>query len=71
MTNSTVKASQMTALATAFALIPLALSGQKAGNEIQAPMAIVILSGLITATALNMLVVPLVYDWVLARRNAA
>ncbi len=64
----------MTALATAFALVPLALGGHEAGNEIEAPMAVVILSGLITATALNMLVVPLVYDTVLrarARRRAS
>ena len=51
----------MTALATALALIPLALSLGKPGSEIQAPMALVILCGLATSTALNMLVVPALY----------
>lgn len=51
----------MTALATALALIPLALAAGKPGGEIQAPMAIVILWGLLTSTVLNMLVVPAVY----------
>lgn len=48
----------MTALATGIALIPLALGGGEPGSEIQAPMAIVILFGLLTSTALNMLVIP-------------
>jgi Cu/Ag efflux pump CusA len=48
----------MTALTTALALLPLALQGGKPGNEIQNPLAIVILGGLITATFLNMIVVP-------------
>ena len=51
----------MTAMSTALALIPLALSGGKAGSEIQTPMAIVILSGLMTSTLLNMVVVPTMY----------
>ena len=51
----------MTALTTALALIPLALKGSEAGNEIQSPMAIVILGGLLTATFLNVFVVPCVY----------
>ncbi len=51
----------MTALASALALIPLALGGNKPGNEIQSPMAIVILGGLITSTLLNLIVVPSVY----------
>ncbi|SDJ51076.1 efflux RND transporter permease subunit [Microbulbifer yueqingensis] len=51
----------MTALATAFALIPLALAAGQPGSEIQAPMAIVILCGLLSSTALNMLVVPVMY----------
>jgi len=51
----------MTALTTALALIPLALKGSEAGNEIQSPMAIVILGGLLTATLLNIFVVPCVY----------
>jgi CzcA family heavy metal efflux pump len=51
----------MTALATGLALVPLALSVGKTGSEIQAPMAIVILWGLLSSTALNMLVVPALY----------
>lgn len=51
----------MTALATALALVPLALAGGEPGSEIQAPMAIVILWGLLTSTVLNMLVVPAVF----------
>jgi len=51
----------MTALTTALALIPLAINGSEPGNEIQSPMAIVILGGLLTATFLNVLVVPCIY----------
>jgi CzcA family heavy metal efflux pump len=51
----------MTAMAAGLALIPLALGGGKAGSEIQTPMAIVILCGLITSTLLNMVVVPAVF----------
>jgi len=51
----------MTALCAGLALIPLALSGGKPGSEIQTPMAIVILCGLVTSTMLNMIVVPVLY----------
>jgi CzcA family heavy metal efflux pump len=51
----------MTALTAALALIPLALRGHLPGNEIQSPMAIVILGGLLTSTFLNGFVVPIVY----------
>jgi CzcA family heavy metal efflux pump len=51
----------MTALATGLALIPLALAVGQPGSEIQAPMAMVILYGLLTSTALNMIVVPALY----------
>ncbi len=51
----------MTALATGLALIPLALSGDKPGNEIETPMANVILFGLLTSMLLNMLIVPTLY----------
>jgi Cu/Ag efflux pump CusA len=52
----------MTALTAALALIPLALRGDLAGNEIQSPMAKVILGGLITSTLLNIYIVPIVYS---------
>lgn len=51
----------MTALAAGLALIPLALGGEKPGNEIQTPMAIVILFGLLTSMVLNMIIVPALY----------
>ncbi|MFO8156456.1 MAG: efflux RND transporter permease subunit [Thiohalospira sp.] len=51
----------MTALATALALVPLALAAGEPGSEIQAPMAVVILWGLISSTLLNMVVVPVAY----------
>ncbi len=53
----------MTALTSALALIPLAINGSAAGNEIQAPMAIVILGGLISSTALNIYIVPALYQY--------
>jgi Cu/Ag efflux pump CusA len=59
----------MTVLASALALIPLALAGDKPGNEIQSPMAIVILGGLITSTLLNLIVVPSVY-YMIEKRKA-
>ncbi|MGV8920594.1 MAG: efflux RND transporter permease subunit [Pseudomonas sp.] len=46
----------MTAVVTALGLLPLALASGAAGNEIEGPMAIVILGGLVTSTALNLLV---------------
>ncbi len=51
----------MTALTAALALIPLALAGDQPGNEIQSPMAVVILGGLLTSTFLNLLVVPVLF----------
>jgi Cu/Ag efflux pump CusA len=51
----------MTALAAGLALIPLAVGGEKPGNEIQTPMAIVILCGLLSSTLLNMIVLPALY----------
>jgi CzcA family heavy metal efflux pump len=58
----------MTALTTALALIPLALTGDLPGNEIQSPMAIVILGGLLSSTLLNIFIVPIVYYY--SNRNA-
>lgn len=52
----------MTALTAALALIPLALKGDLSGNEIQSPMAKVILGGLLTSTLLNIYIVPMVYS---------
>jgi Cu/Ag efflux pump CusA len=51
----------MTALTTSLALIPLAVRGSAPGNEIQSPMAVVILGGLVTATFLNMIVMPVLF----------
>ncbi|CAA9303667.1 MAG: Cobalt-zinc-cadmium resistance protein CzcA; Cation efflux system protein CusA [uncultured Cytophagales bacterium] len=51
----------MTALCAALALIPLALAGDEPGNEIQSPMAKVILGGLLTSTLLNLFIVPSIY----------
>ena len=51
----------MTALSSAMALIPLSLSGDLPGNEIQSPMAKVILGGLLTSTFLNGFIIPIVY----------
>ncbi|MDD2952398.1 MAG: efflux RND transporter permease subunit [Parabacteroides sp.] len=51
----------MTALSSALALIPLALNGNLPGNEIQSPMATVILGGLLTSTFLNGFIIPIVY----------
>lgn len=51
----------MTALTSALALIPIAVKSSEPGNEIQAPMAIVILGGLVTSTILNLLIVPIIY----------
>ena len=51
----------MTALTSALALIPLALRGSEPGNEIQSPMATVILGGLLSSTVLNLFIVPILY----------
>ncbi len=61
----------MTALCAGLALIPLVIAGGEPGNELQAPMGVVILGGLLTSTALNMLVVPALYGWLARPRSAA
>ena len=53
----------MTACTSALALVPMILAGDKSGNEIQSPMAVVVLGGLITSTFLNIYVIPIVYRW--------
>lgn len=52
----------MTALCAGLALVPLVIAGGEAGNEIQAPMGVVILGGLLSSTFLNMLVVPVLFQ---------
>lgn len=52
----------MTALTSALALVPLALGGEVPGNEIQSPMARVILGGLVSSTLLNAFIIPIVYE---------
>jgi CzcA family heavy metal efflux pump len=51
----------MTALATGLALVPLVISGELPGHEIEYPMAVVILGGLVTSTLLNLFIVPVLY----------
>lgn len=58
----------MTALTSALALVPIAVRGSEPGNEIQSPLAIVILGGLISSTLLNLLIVPVLYRWVNIRK---
>lgn len=53
----------MTALTSALALIPLLIAADKPGNEIQSPMAVVVLGGLLTSTLLNIYLIPIIYRW--------
>jgi CzcA family heavy metal efflux pump len=59
----------MMAISTGLALIPLALQSDMPGNEIQSPMAQVILGGLISSTFLNMIVVPILFRWVSVQKT--
>jgi CzcA family heavy metal efflux pump len=61
----------MTALTAALALIPMALRSDQPGNEIQSPMAIVILGGLLSSTVLNVFVLPIVFWYKERRADAA
>jgi Cu/Ag efflux pump CusA len=61
----------MTALVAGLALVPLVIAGGKPGNEIQSPMAQVILGGLLTSTFLNMVVVPVLFMRFGGRRGGA
>ena len=60
----------MTALTSALALIPLVFNGDKTGNEIQSPMAVVVLGGLLTSTLLNIFIIPIMYEWYAKRRKS-
>lgn len=57
----------MTAFTSALALVPMILAGDKSGNEIQSPMAVVVLGGLLSSTFLNVYVIPIVYRWVVRK----
>ena len=59
----------MTALTSALALVPIALRSGEAGNEIQSPLAIVILGGLISSTFLNVFVVPILYRFIETKKH--
>lgn len=59
----------MTALTSALALVPLALGGELPGNEIQSPMAKVLLGGLLTSTMLNGFIIPVVYIFISRRKR--
>ncbi|MBP7105376.1 MAG: efflux RND transporter permease subunit [Fermentimonas sp.] len=59
----------MTAITSALALIPLVFQGDKPGNEIQSPMAVVVLGGLITSTLLNIYIIPIVYEVIQKSRS--
>ncbi len=59
----------MTALTSALALVPLALGGELPGNEIQSPMAKVLLGGLLTSTMLNGFIIPVVYILISRRES--
>ncbi len=57
----------MTAFTSALALVPMIVNGSASGNEIQSPMAVVVLGGLLSSTLLNIFVVPAVYRWVVRK----
>jgi len=59
----------MTALTSALALVPIALRGNEPGNEIQSPLAIVILGGLVSSTLLNIFIVPVFYRYIETRHS--
>lgn len=57
----------MTAFTSALALVPMIMNGSASGNEIQSPMAVVVLGGLLSSTLLNIFVIPVVYRWVVRK----
>ncbi|MBQ5680756.1 MAG: efflux RND transporter permease subunit, partial [Bacteroidaceae bacterium] len=56
----------MTAFTSALALVPMILNGSASGNEIQSPMAVVVLGGLLSSTLLNIYIIPIVYKWLVS-----
>ena len=54
----------MTAFATGLALVPLVVMGNRPGHEIEFPMAVVILGGLVSSTLLSLVLLPVLYQWV-------
>lgn len=61
----------MTALTSALALIPMVINGTQSGNEIQSPMAVVVLGGLLTSSLLNMYVIPIVYEMIYSKKQSS
>lgn len=61
----------MTALAAVLGLVPLAIAGGRPGSELLAPLAVVVLGGLVTSTFLNLVVVPAGYSLIFSQRSAA
>ena len=59
----------MTAFTSALALVPMIVNGSASGNEIQSPMAVVVLGGLLSSTLLNIYIIPIVYRWLVQKRN--
>ena len=66
--NTRLRPVLMTALVASLGFVPMALS-TGAGAEVQRPLATVVIGGLITSTALTLLVLPSVYRWMLGERN--
>jgi Cu/Ag efflux pump CusA len=60
----------MTAATAGLGLLPLVLSFESAGSELEAPMALIVLSGLVSSTALNMVVLPTFYIWLAKRKKS-
>ena len=61
----------MTALTSALALIPMVMNGTASGNEIQSPMAVVVLGGLLTSSFLNMYVIPIIYEMIYSKKQSS
>ena len=57
----------MTAFTSALALVPMILNGSASGNEIQSPMAVVVLGGLLSSTLLNIFIIPIIYRWLVRK----